>query len=629
MQTSGRLHQTCTERSVEQASAAIASDLLISARMDSPKPRLERPQGTLASAPAFGSDAIADTLRALELPYIALNPGASFRGLEDSLVNYLGNERPTMLVCLHEESAVAIAHGYAKVTAKPMAVAVHSNVGLMHASMAIFNAWCDRMPVIVIGATGPVDAPKRRPWIDWIHTARDQGALVRHFVKWDDQPASPVAARESLLRAHALARSPPMAPVYVNLDAEMQEAPLAAALPSLDVARFAPARLAPMSAEQAAEAVQILQHAKRALMLIGRVSRRRDDWNARIDLAERLKMGVVTDLKVGAGFPTDHPLHVGSPGIYPAPAALEAIRDADAILSLDWVDLAGTLTAATGSVATNAKVIHCSLDQALHNGWSMDYQALPAVDLNSAVDPDVAVRDLLKALGPSGSPRAAAKRARSAAHASKKQDALSIDDLAAALRHAVVERDVSLTHLPLGWNGASWHFRGPLDYIGFNGGGGVGAGPGISVGAALALRGSGRLAVGVLGDGDFLMGVTALWTAAHYRIPLLILVANNRSFYNDEVHQERVARMRNRPIENRWIGQRMTDPDIDVAGLARAQGCTGFGPVANGGDLARALREAIATVDRGGVAVVDVRVEPGYTPAMASALPPKTRRATK
>jgi thiamine pyrophosphate-dependent acetolactate synthase large subunit-like protein len=597
--------------------------------MDSSKPRLERPQGTLASAPAFGSDAIADTLRVLELPYIALNPGASFRGLEDSLVNYLGNERPTMLVCLHEESAVAIAHGYAKVTGRPMAVAVHSNVGLMHASMAIFNAWCDRMPVLVIGATGPVDAPKRRPWIDWIHTARDQGALVRHFVKWDDQPASPAAARESLLRAHALARTAPTAPVYVNLDAEMQEAPLPAALPALDVARFAPTRLAPLSGEHAAEAVKILHHAKSALMLVGRVSRSRDDWHARIDLAERLKMRVVTDLKVGAGFPTDHPLHVGSPGIYPAPSALEAIHDADAILSLDWVDLAGTLSTATGSVAANAKVIHCSLDQALHNGWSMDYQALPAVDLNCAVDPDVAVRDLLKALGPAGSRRVAAKRARSATRASKKQDALSIDDLAAALHDAVGEREVSLTHLPLGWNGASWHFRDPLDYIGFNGGGGVGAGPGISVGAALALRGSGRLAVGVLGDGDFLMGVTALWTAAHYRIPLLILVANNRSFYNDEVHQERVARLRNRPIENRWIGQRMTDPDIDVAGLARAQGCVGFGPVANGRDVAGALREAIAVVDRGAVAVIDVRVEPGYTPAMASALPPKTRRATK
>ena len=185
---------------------------------------IERPAPSGANAPAFGCDVIADTLRALDIPYIALNPGASYRGLHDSLVNYLGNSAPQMLLCLHEESAVAIAHGYAKVTGKAMAAAVHSNVGLMHATMAIFNAWCDRMPVLVLGATGPVDAAKRRPWIDWIHTARDQGALVRPYTKWDDQPASPAAAREALMRATWIANTTPQGPVYVNLDAEMQEA---------------------------------------------------------------------------------------------------------------------------------------------------------------------------------------------------------------------------------------------------------------------------------------------------------------------------------------------------------------------------------------------------------------------
>src|ERR1700732_931390 len=184
---------------------------------------IERP--VLANEPGdyWGSDAVALMLRELDLPYVALNPGASYRGLHDSLVNLLGNSQPQMLLCLHEEHAVAIAHGYAKVTGRPMAAAVHSNVGLMHATMAVFNAWCDRMPVLLLGATGPVDAPKRRPWIDWIHTARDQGALIRPYTKWDDQPASPEAAREAILRAYWLARSPPMGPVYVNLDAGMQE----------------------------------------------------------------------------------------------------------------------------------------------------------------------------------------------------------------------------------------------------------------------------------------------------------------------------------------------------------------------------------------------------------------------
>src|SRR6476646_11326590 len=201
---------------------------------------IERPLPSGANAPAFGSDVIAETLRALDIPYIALNPGASYRGLHDSLVNYLGNRDPRMLLCLHEESAVAIAHGYAKVAGRAMGAVLHSNVGLMHASMAIFNAWCDRVPMLLLGATGPVDASVRRPWIDWIHTAADQGALIRDYTKWDDQPASVPAALDALAYAAQLAATPPCAPVYVNLDAGLQEAPLAQALRLPDVARFAP-----------------------------------------------------------------------------------------------------------------------------------------------------------------------------------------------------------------------------------------------------------------------------------------------------------------------------------------------------------------------------------------------------
>src|SRR5271155_4882955 len=193
-----------------------------------------------AKAPGFGSDVVAETLRALEIPYIAVTPGASYRGLHDSIVNYLGNTTPQMLLCVHEEAAVAIAHGYAKVTGKAIAAAVHSNVGLQHATMAMFNAWCDRMPVLVLGATGPVDAVKRRPWIDWIHTSRDQGALIRGYTKWDDQPASPEAAREALLRACWLANTAPMGPVYINFDAELQEAKVSEPLPPLDPARYMP-----------------------------------------------------------------------------------------------------------------------------------------------------------------------------------------------------------------------------------------------------------------------------------------------------------------------------------------------------------------------------------------------------
>jgi thiamine pyrophosphate-dependent acetolactate synthase large subunit-like protein len=581
---------------------------------------VDRPIPAGVNEAGFGSDVIADTLRATDIPYIALNPGASYRGLHDSLVNYLGNERPQMLLCLHEESAVAIAHGYAKVTGKAMAAAVHSNVGLMHATMAIFNAWCDRMPMVILGATGPVDSVKRRPWIEWIHTARDQGALVRGYTKWDDQPGSPAAARESVLRANWIANTAPCGPTYVNLDVELQESKLAAPVPPIDEQRYMPPMASAAPADVIRKAAELLRHAKNPVILAGRVSRCPDAWNARVALAERLNARVVTDLKVGAAFPTHHPLHAGAPGSVAAtPEAGEAIRAADVILSLDWVDIAGTFKHLGSEV--NAKIVQVSVDHRLHNGWSMDYQGLPPVDVMIACEPDVAVPALLDVLGapsaraPVSAPREFPKPA---------GEKLTVDHLADALRRAVGERTASLTHVSLSWNGASWAFRHPLDYLGSDGGGGVGGGPGISVGAALALKGTGRLPIAVCGDGDFLMGVTALWTAVHYRIPLLFVVANNRSFFNDELHQERVARMRNRPVENRWVGQRISDPDIDLAGIARAQGAEGFGPVTSIRDLMPTLEKAIAAVEAGHVAVIDVRVEPGYAAATTAVMTPKS-----
>jgi thiamine pyrophosphate-dependent acetolactate synthase large subunit-like protein len=341
---------------------------------------------------------------------------------------------------------------------------------------------------------------------------------------------------------------------------------------------------------------------------------------ARVALAERLGARVATDLKVGAAFPTDHPLHIGAPAILaPSAEAQAAIQAAEVILSLDWVDLAGTLRSLPQPYA--GKVIHVSLDHTLHNGWSMDYQGLPPVDLFVAADPNEVAIALAEALRDRPTPPFAQPTAAgSAAGRPAATGPLRVEHLAWALREAIGRRDASLLHLPLSWNGDWWPFRHPLDYLGGDGGGGVGGGPGISVGAALALRGSGRLPVSICGDGDFLMGVTALWTAAHYRIPLLLVVANNRSFFNDEVHQERVARMRQRPVENKWIGQRIADPDIDLAAIARAQGAQGFGPIATHEALAPACAEAIAAVEGGAVAVVDVRVEPGYAPATTATM---------
>jgi thiamine pyrophosphate-dependent acetolactate synthase large subunit-like protein len=580
---------------------------------------IERPTPSGSNAPAFGSDVVAETLRALDIPYIALNPGASYRGLHDSIVNFLGNDQPQMLLCLHEEAAVAIAHGYAKVTGRAMAAAVHSNVGLFHATMAIFNAWCDRMPILILGATGPVDAMKRRPWIDWIHTAADQGAIIRNFTKWDDQPASAGAARESVLRAFWLANNSPQGPTYINLDAEVQEGKLAQPLPPIEAQRYMPQVIAGPSADLVRKAADLLTAAKRPLILPGRVSRDLDAWNRRVQLAEALDARVATNLKVGAAFPTDHPLHIGAPATFATDDLLAAMREADVIMSLDWVDLGGTFKAM--GAAPSAKIIQVSLDQNIHNGWSMDYQGLPAVDLFIAADPDATVEALLGAIGKNAKPkRPALVRSKPTPAKPAPDGQMAAADMANVLRHVVGDRETCLTHVSLSWHGDFWDFRHPLDFIGSDGGGGVGGGPGISVGAALALKGTGRLPIAVCGDGDFMMGCTAIWTAVHYRIPLLVLVANNRSFYNDEVHQERVAIARSRPVENKWIGQRISDPDIEMAQMARAQGAHGFGPAQTAGELEKALKEAIAVVENGGVAVVDARILPSYSPATAAAM---------
>ncbi len=578
----------------------------------------ERPKGLGNREMGWGSDAIAALLGRLDIQYISLNPGASYRGLHDSLVNYLGNSDPQILLTLHEEAAVAIAQGYAQVTDRPMAVALHSNVGLMHGSMAIFNAWCARTPMLILGATGAVDAARRRPWIEWIHTARDQGALVRDFTKWDDQPASVAAALESLLRAARIARTPPRGPVYVCLDVSLQEDAIEKAPAMPDPARFQPASPAVPAADTVRAASDLLLGAKRPLILAGRVSRDRAGWDHRVRLAEALSAKVLTDSKTAAAFPSRHPLHGPPPsGIQTSAETAALLGRADVILSLDWIDLAGILKVGWPDGPVTAKVINCSLDSYSHRGWSMDYHGLPPVDLPIQTDPDTLVpllADRIEArrgVIDGAAPLADDPRPPPPA-APRTSGPIGLRDLGQAVGTAAAGRQVSYIRFPLGWPGEFCDFRGPLDFLGSDGGAGIGSGPGNAVGAALALKDAGRLPVAILGDGDFLMGSQALWTAARYRLPLLIIVNNNRSFFNDEIHQQRVAERRGRPVENKWIGQRIDDPAPDLAALARAQGLQGEGPVTDMSDLPAALGRGFEAVARGATWVIDVVVAPGY-----------------
>ena len=579
------------------------------------------------AAPEWGSDVAAEVLRRLEIPYIAVEPGASFRGLHDSIVNYLGNEAPEMIICNHEEVAVGIAHGYAKYTGRAMAAAVHSTVGLMHATMTIFCAWCDRAPVLVLGGTGPMDATERRPWIDWLHTASAQGELVRDFTKWEHQPASVAAIPEAMLRAWQVAHVEPRGPVYICLDAGLQEQRPGAPVAIPDFAAYpAPDPAAP-DAGAVARATALLVAAERPVLLLGHTGGTESGWAATIALAETLGVAVVTDRSSQAAFPTDHPLHQGMSRSQTLEGAAEAIREADVILAVQRTDVAGTLRERDGRPS---HVINVTLEPYAVRSWSADYQELPAAEITiiSSAEPAIvaigaAVAEALRA-DPAGRSRAAERARALGVRSGARRAALDAANEAGAGRRPIrIARAVAELRAALGprgadavvaqaprspWPIATWDFTKPKSYLGHDGGAAVGSGPGIAVGAALAARGSGRPVVAIIGDGELLAAPTALWTAAHHGIPVLFVIVNNQSYYNDEQHQDRVARTRGRPPENRWIGQRMDRPAVDFAGLARDLGAVGIGPVDDPERLRSAFDEALRALDDGRPVVVDVRV---------------------
>jgi acetolactate synthase-1/2/3 large subunit len=582
------------------------------------------------ATPQYGSDVIVDLLKAVGIEYAAFNPGSSFRGLHDSIVNYGGNRLPEVLECCHEEISVAIAHGYAKATGRPMAAIVHDIVGLQHAAMAIFNAWCDRVPVLVLGGTGPLDLTKRRPWIDWIHTALVQGTQVRDYVKWDDQPHSLAAVPESFMRAYRTAITEPQGPVYLCYDVDLQESPIAEPPPPLDPRHYAPPL--PMAANPGAveQAAAWLVSAEHPVILADGVGRHPAAVRSLIELAELLAAPVL-DLGARFNMPNTHALDGTG-------AEADLLARADVVLALDVVDLFRALTRLERQTRTlqplvseRAKIIHISLADFAIRSWAGDYQRLTRVDLPIAADTSVALPQLIAAcrdrLGPAGS-QAERLQARFAAlqasHAARRQDwrrrarqlegqtPLAPAVVAATLWECIQERDWVLVHGTLnGWARRLWEWTEPRQYLGGSGGAGVGYAVGASLGAALAHKGSGRLCLDLQPDGDLLACTSALWTAAHHQIPLLMVMHNNRSLYNSEEHAEEVARIRGRPVANKGIGTRLDEPPVDFAAVARGFGLYAEGPVEEARALRPALERALkAVLEEGRAALVDVVTQP-------------------
>src|SRR5712691_7741229 len=569
----------------------------------------------------YGSDLMVEVLRALGIRYIALNPGASYRGLHDSLVNFAPGEPPEIILCTHEEIAVALANGYTRATGEPMATGLHNVVGLLHASMAIFNAWCDRTPMLNLGGGGPKDATLRRS-TDWVHTALVQGNLVRDFVKYDDQPYSLESVAESLLRAYRIATTEPKGPVYVCLDGDLQEQRLSAP-PLVPEARLyrAPAPPAP-NPEALREAADLLVNAEWPVIVAGEVGRTPQALATLRELAETLAAPVI-DADGRFAFPNTHSLDLTA-------AREPTLRTADVVLALDVPSLGVPLGPSLRereslqlAVRPGTKIVHITLLESERQSLVSDTMWLLPVAVPIAADTAIALPQLLALcrdqLGADAAPRRAGRRTRAAAmHAEARQRSqvwieqnwhqqpISSARLYGELNARLRGKSWALVHA----HGRRW--REVLEVTeaahGLGGGRGAGVGYGLpaSIGAAIGYKGSGRLCVSVLGDGDFLMTSNALWTAARYSIPLLILVFNNRSYYNDEEHQERIALRRERPVENKGIGVQIKDPAPDLAALARALSVAGFGPVLEPDQLGPTLDQAIEIVQGGKPAVVDV-----------------------
>lgn len=575
----------------------------------------------------YGSDLIIDLLKALGIEYVALNPGSSFRGIHDSLVNYNGNRNPEIVLCCHEEIAVSVAHGYAKASGKPMAAIVHNVVGLQHASMAIYNAWCDRTPILVMGGTGPMNSAKRRPWIDWIHTALVQGNLVRDFVKWDDQPTGVEAIPSSIMRGHRIAMSDPKGPVYLCFDVTDQEAPLDKEIPLPDPARFRPP--APLQAEADAikEAARLLCEAQNPVILADYLGRNNEAVLSLVKLADLLAIPVI-DLGARLNFPNTHPLNLTGKNS-------ELIANADVIMGLDVMDLFGALArhdaashSSSPAIKPGCKVIHATLADLAVRGWTSDFQELAPVDVPIVADTKVFLPALIEDVRRQG------KFSQGVVEERRKAFAAQHDEIRARwqseLKKRWDERPISpprLAHevweaikkeawlLVAGgfrsWPQRLWDWDKPGLYLGGYGGGGLGYAPGASVGAALIHRGKRTICVNLQRDGDLLYTTSALWTAANMRVPLLTVMTNNRVYYNDVEHQEKVAIARGRPVENKLVGMQMEKPAVDFANLARSFGISGEGPIMEPDKIRPALDRAIKVIkEEGRPALVDVVIQP-------------------
>ena len=586
------------------------------------------PTAEILTADRTGSDFMVDVIKSLGIDYVCANPGSSFRGLHESIINYGNNRSPEFITCCHEESSVAMAHGYAKIEGKPLLVMAHGTVGLQHAAMAVYNAYCDRVPVLIIGGN-IMDATRRISQVEWAHSVQDAAAILRDYVKWDDLPVSLPHFAESTVRAYKIAMTPPMMPVLLIVDGELQENLIANGA-SLQVPRLTATSPPQGHSGAVDEAARLLVAAENPVLIAGRAARTPAGMTYLMELAETLQIPIINQMD-RMNFPTRHPLNQTERG-------RELMTSADVIIGLEVNDFWGALHSFRDQMdrtsrliaRSDAKTISINSANLFVKSNYQNFQRYPEVDVDIPADAEATLPSLTEAvkrrLDASRKSTFANRRAKlAAAHDEALQRArdaaayawdvspISTARLSSELWAQIKNEDwslVSRVEMLSRWPLRLWAFDKYHQYIGGAGGYGIGYGAPAAVGAALANRRHGRLSVNMQCDGDLMYAPGVLWTAAHHRIPLLTLMHNNRAYHQEVMQVQIMANRHSRGVDRATIGTTLSDPPIDYAKLAQSMGVYGEGPISDPKDLAPAIARAIQVVKRGEPALVDVLTQP-------------------
>jgi acetolactate synthase-1/2/3 large subunit len=573
-----------------------------------------------------GSDYMVDVIRNLPIDYIIATPGSTFRGIQESFINYGKNRHPEWITVHHEEISAAVAHGYAKAAGKPASIIVHNTVGLQHASMALYNAWCDRVGMLVL-VGNIADAATRRPGVEWDHTAVDVAQIVRGYIKYDDSPASLDHFRESVMRGYSLMTTPPFGSALIVVDADLAENSIEKK--PMPIPPFHPVRPPAGDPDAVNEIAKLLVNAQNPLIVTGRTARTPAGTDLVVQLAEALQAPVI-DTGDRMNMPTNHYLNQSF--------NRALVGQADVILALEVGDLFGiigdvpdlTHRRTIMRIKPGTKILEINSELAVGAGNYQDKQRYYPSDIPVAADAEATLPSLITAVESNMTP---ARRAQNDQRAQRFRAAfikrrmmdrdlaaigwdaspVSVARLCAEVWNQIKNTDysfVSQVSFLSSWPQRLWDMTKSYHNLGSSGGGGVGYQMPAAVGAALAQKGTGRLVVNIVGDGELLMLPGSLWTLAHHRIPLLTLVHNNRAWHQEHMHVQRMANRRDRDVAATAIGTVITDPNVDFAKLAQAYGVYGEGPITNPAQLGPALQRAIKVVQSGHPALIDVATQP-------------------